>query len=366
MRASVLGVAGRRVASIVFLGALPVALLIAFVATAAWPTSSANEMRVIDLRTVWVAAGRYMHGNDPYPLSTHELVFAGPHQSFVQTPLIAALFAPVSLVRYPLVAGIAPVLLAAAVIVALRLLGVRDWRCFGATFLSPAVLTSISIGTLTPLVFLGCAVAWRWRGATRVLAGSVGSVVAAKLLVWPLLLWLWATGRRGTAAAASAVAIGLLAVAFVPIGNDGVSRYFRVLKRDGEVVGPLSYGLASLGSAGVIFFILEVVSVALVVAAAILSAAKWQVHDRSVFAAAIASSILLSPIVHLHYFGLLSVAIAVLQPRFGWEWIAPAALWFTARQDTSGDQWRTVLALVTLGAVILIARRRTASALSRA
>jgi len=258
-----------------------------------------------------------------------------------------------------------PVLLAVAIIAALWLLGVRDWRCFGATFLSPAVLTSISIGTLTPLVMLMVAAAWRWRNSRRTLALVLGAVVAAKLFVWPLLLWGWLTRRRLSAAGGTAVAVGLLVLLSLPLGIGVIPRYVRLLQRDGDVVGPLSYGLASLASSGTTLFILEAVSVALIVVVAVASV-RFKVQEREAFVAAVTASLLLTPIVHLHYVALVYVVAAILQPEFGWVWVAPVALWLTAQQDTNGDRWRTCLVLAILGAVIVGGRRRVSVASLRA
>ena len=54
-------------------------------------------------------------------------------------------------------------MLIAAVAATLAVLGVRDWRCYGAAYLSIAVLHDIRLGALTPLLALGLALVWRWR-----------------------------------------------------------------------------------------------------------------------------------------------------------------------------------------------------------
>ena len=60
------------------------------------------------------------------------------------------------------------VVLIAAVAATLAVLGVRDWRCYGAAYLSIAVLHDIRLGALTPLLALGArarlALARRRRG----------------------------------------------------------------------------------------------------------------------------------------------------------------------------------------------------------
>src|SRR5581483_7342074 len=90
---------------------------------------------------------------------------------------------------------------AAAVPAALWLLGVRDWRCYGAAFLWPPVLSGVAIGTISPLLLLGVAACWRLRGRGGLVAAAA-LTVAAKLFLLPLLVWLWVTGRRAVAVAA--------------------------------------------------------------------------------------------------------------------------------------------------------------------
>ena len=46
---------------------------------------------------------------------------------------------------------------------ALRLVGVRDWRVYGAALLAPALGTSLSYGTVECVLMLGLAATWRWR-----------------------------------------------------------------------------------------------------------------------------------------------------------------------------------------------------------
>ena len=104
---------------------------------------------------------------------------------------------------------------------ALALLGVRDWRCYGAAFLWIPVLGAVRLGTLTPLLTLGAAAAWRFRDRRLAAALVVGAVVVAKVFLWPLIVWLVATRRAATALLAGATAIGLTVVAWAALGFRG-------------------------------------------------------------------------------------------------------------------------------------------------
>jgi alpha-1,2-mannosyltransferase len=110
---------------------------------------------------------------------------------------------------YELAAGIYTAILVASLAVGLRLLGVRDWRCYGVALLSMPVYTALSVGTLTPLLFLGTAAAWRYRDRKWVAASAVAGVVLIKIFLWPLILWLVLSRRR--AAALLSVALGAAA-----------------------------------------------------------------------------------------------------------------------------------------------------------
>jgi hypothetical protein len=352
-----------RVAQIVFLGALPVGLTVAFLATSAVPEARAESERAIDLHTVWVASADYLDGMSPYPSSLESFVPSGPRQSFVQTAPVAALFAPLSTVSYDVVAVLVPLGLVIAVIVSLWMFGVHDWRCYGATFLSPAVVTSISLGTLTPLVLMGVAVAWRWRGSWVQSALAVGATVAMKLFLWPLVLWLWLSGRRKTALAAIVVALLVTAAAWLPIGPSHVVDFVSLLRRDSREVGPLSYGLASLdpSHSRLAFASLAAISVALVVAAVAAGARRIRFDERHLFVSALIASVLLSPIVHLHYLALLVAVLGVVHPSFGPIWLLPTALWLTPQQDSNGSVWRTIVVLCVI-AIAAISDRETRQA----
>ena len=65
-------------------------------------------------------------------------------------------------------------LLTAAVVAALWSLGVRDWRCYGAVFLSRPTIDAILTGTVSPLLLLGVALLWRYRNRTYA-AGAIAA-----------------------------------------------------------------------------------------------------------------------------------------------------------------------------------------------
>src|SRR5207244_434494 len=106
----------------------------------------------------------------------------------------------------------------AAILGALKILGVRDWRCFAVAFLWVATLQAVATGTFSALLVLVLALAWRYRDRRRIVALSVAYAVGAKLFVWPLFVWLLATRRFATAAATFAATLLLVFGTWAVIG----------------------------------------------------------------------------------------------------------------------------------------------------
>ena len=90
-------------------------------------------------------------------------------------------------------------LLVVAVLGILWLLGVRDWRCYGLALLWPPVISAIQTGNVTIPLALGAALVWRFRDDARAAGASLGLTLAAKLFLWPLVLWLAFTRRIAAA-----------------------------------------------------------------------------------------------------------------------------------------------------------------------
>ena len=77
----------------------------------------------------------------------------------------------------------------------LRIVGVRDWRVYGAFALWPSVIGEIRVSHLTPFLCLLLALAWRYRDVRFAPGLAVGLAGAIKFFLWPLGVWLAAIGR---------------------------------------------------------------------------------------------------------------------------------------------------------------------------
>ena len=108
----------------------------------------------------------------------------------------------------------------------LLLVGVRDWRCIGAALLWMPTASAIHLGTVSIPMALGVALMWRWRDRP-VRAGVVlGLVIALKLFLWPLVIWLAIT-RRYRAATVAAVSTVVLCASspWIPLKGAGLLGY---------------------------------------------------------------------------------------------------------------------------------------------
>lgn len=330
--------------ALALLGLLPAALLTVFLYMSAVDQTPAGWHRAIDFHTFWVGARHYLHGSSPYPSPSSIVPFSNrTGESFVYPPPVAAVLAPFALLPYPAAATLFVAVSVVAVGAALWLFGVRDWRCYGAAFASPAVLTGITVGTLSPLLLLGLALVWRTRDR-RGAAAAAAAVVVAKLFLWPVLVWLFVTGRRRAAVEAALLGAVLSLVAWAPLRLAGLGAYPGLLRRLSLVEGPRSYAASALLPGG---WVVVAVCLAIVSGVALLR----RVGDARLFALAVTASLLLSPIVWLHYFVLLVAPAAVVAPRVKLVWLLPLAFWATPQQ-WAGGEWRSLLALAVSAAVL--------------
>ena len=90
----------------------------------------------------------------------------------------------------------------ALLLLTLRVLEVRDIRCYAAALLWVPAISGVLLSNLSiPLAF-ALAVMWRYRDAVWPSAIALGLSVSAKLLLWPMFVWTLATRRLRTFALA--------------------------------------------------------------------------------------------------------------------------------------------------------------------
>jgi hypothetical protein len=288
-----------------------------------------------------------LEGENPYPEGDFEPLVGNNH---VWPPAAAALVAPFTILPPSAADPIFALLGIACMGLALWLVGVRDWRVFGVAALWPPILIEPGLSHLTPAVMLLAAVAWRGQ-RSRYLAGvSIGLGIAIKLFVWPLIVWLAASGRKAGAAVATAVAcMSLLAV----LPFTGFDAYVDALRLVSSAYDQDSYTVFGLVvQAGGSETVARVLTVAL---AAALVWGTW--HYRS-FTLAIAAALIASPIVWLDYFALAAIPLGITRPQLSPVWFVPLV---TVGAEGAGwqigDVVDTTRVLAAFGAVLTVAFR---------
>ena len=265
------------------------------------------------------------------------------------------LVAPLTLLSLSVAEGLVVIAGVLAVVATLLALDVRDWRCYVVAFLWVAVLNAIGLGNLTIFLVLCAALIWRFRDRDALGASTLGAALAAKLFLWPLVVWLTATRCTTSAAITVAVWLGLLVVSWAVIGFAGLVDYVDVLRiarslwaDDGYSVYALALDAgASDRSAGLL---------GLAVAASLLAASVMRGRhgaDRAAFILAIAAALAFSPIVWRHYFAFLLVVVGVARPRLGVLWFLPLLMWPVSEGIGNGTALQTsatlAIAATTIG-----------------
>lgn len=266
--------------------------------------------------------------------------------------LVAAV--PFSLLPYRIAGVLFALLSICAFVLGLRLLGVRDWRCYGVAALSWPVLHGLMLGALTPLLVLAAGVAWRYRGSWWRTGAAVSAAVVAKLFLWPLAVWLLLTRRTRAFALAAGAGLAATTLGWAAIGFAGLADYPRML-------GDLSFVSEDVGTSPVAaliavgFSAAAAKTVAILLGAAVLAYA-WRLArrpggDRGAFGLAVLAALLASPVVWPHYYALVFVPIALVAPRLSGLWFVPLLVDIRPLAQTGGRPWVIGLYLIVLAVV---------------
>jgi hypothetical protein len=337
-----------RMLELVLCGVLPVLVVYEATIGQALSGNPTGWHFAIDFHHVWRAGRDVLHGTSPY-LTPAELggLAPGDIHAFVYPAPLALAATPFGLLPYGVAGGIYVVMLIAALALGLWLLGVRDWRCYGVAFLFVPVLTAVSVGTLTPLLFLGTAAAWRYRDRRWVAAVAVAGLIVIKIFLWPLVLWLLFTRRKSSAALAVVMAVASSVISWWAIGFAGFGSFPALLRTLSRVEYATSYSPAALAhslGAGrtVAYAVAALASVGLVMA--LVQAARRDPDGPLPLTLAIGLGLVTSPVVWLHYFALWLAPLAIYRSRLSPPWLLPLLFWVIPAQQADGQTWRIALA----------------------
>jgi hypothetical protein len=365
-----------RVATIIVFGVVP-ALLWALILGASQHRAFGMEFA----GNFYRPAQEILAGSSPYHSATIDSTLAAARAGHPPAGFDVAVFAsyppPALLVGIPFtVLGLTAaslvwmVLLTAAAGASLALLGVRDWRCYGAAACSITLICAVTIGSVTPLLLLAAAITWRWRDNARVVALALGGVIALKLILWPLLVWLWVTGRRLQAVAAFSVALVAFAIGWVAIGFPSLTGYAHLLSSLNALENNRGYSLVRVGHLlGASSQVAELAAYAggAILLLAVVLCAKRGFADQRTFTLAIVASLALTPIVWQSYFAILLVPIALNRPRLDVVWLLPLAFWLAPTNLSEDRAWPVIAtgAVVVMLVVALLRQPRPATRMLR-
>ena len=353
-------------------GVLTTALV--FVAVAAMlglvGLSAAEGLLAWDVRFAYLpAAESVLSGESPYPALDDPIL--DEQKGYVYPPQLLFVLMPLTPLPVGLASGIVAAAMIALLLLTLRVLEVRDVRCYAAALLWVPAISGVLLSNLSiPLAF-ALAVLWRYRDAAWPSAIALGLSVSAKLLLWPMFVWALATRRLKTLTAALLIGLSLTFAAWAAIGFDGFTTYPDLLERLSELQSERSYSLvgmtATLGlDTAVGSALMLVVGGALLVGCVVFARAGDEVRS---FTCAVVATLALSPVVWLHYLVALLVPLAIARPRFSAIWLLPVLLWVSPKPGYAEGYQTFGTAIVTaiLVAVLLAPRRgrrteRTAAA----
>jgi hypothetical protein len=337
--------------TVVFFGVVPVIAIVLL-----FHEAIAHGAVAFDFRPFYAASEAVVRGNDPYPRVGDSLDAAAG--AYVYPPLPALVTIPLTQLPFTAAGVLVMAGLVAAVPATLWIVGVRDWRCYGVVLIWPPVISAIQTGNVTLWFALASAVAWRYRDRVLPASTAIGVTLAAKLFLWPLVVWLAATRRLRSAVVASAIGVGLLLLSWATIGFAGFFDYPDLLRRLEDTVGADSYTAYIVGlDVGLPSPVARALwlTLGLAVLASLVVIAR-RGDDRTAFVLAIVTALALTPIVWLHYFALLVVVVAVVEPRLRPVWFIPLAMVVTPGSGQPSAR-ETFATLVIVSLTIALALR---------
>jgi alpha-1,2-mannosyltransferase len=285
-------------------------------------------------------------------------------EGFIYPATAAVAFVPFGAVSFAIGGFIFALLIIGALVAALWILGVRDWRCYAIAFLATPGEMSVITGTLSGVCALLAAVIYRYRDGRARPAAALAVALATKLFLWPLGVWLIATRRARSAVIAVGTMVLFLALSWLVMGSSSFASY-RDSISPARQLAEASYSPFALARA---FGASPALATALIglIGLAILAAARFIEDERITFSLALLAALVLSPVVWIHYLVLLYVPIAIARPRLSALWFAPALyapIGLKAHADGSLIRIGLVLAVTSLIFWLIIrAGERTAVA----
>ena len=305
----------------------------------------------------WEPARAILHGHNPYHLVTRAYL-VGHSNAFLLPPLIALFSIPLAVLPFAYGFGIWTAASLIALFLALRIVGMRDWRCYALACLSLPCIANLELGQLSAFLALGYALTWRLRDRRYLPGLLVAVMIALKFLAWPLLLWLLLTRRPRAALVGILTAPALVIASWAVIGFQGLRGFAHALAVDADAFETRTHSVTSfVKTFGLSRNVGELTTIAVclgLLALAVVAARRMD--ELAAFAAATGAGIYGSPLVHPHYLLPVVIVLAIARPRPTWEWLALTILWFSPREPVL-SAWRLDVAFAC-GFVIVLSLSR--------
>lgn len=290
---------------------------------------------------VWDAGRSLLDGRSPFPSADAHQLLLHPN-GFINPPPLAVLGALLAWMPFGVAVVAFNIACGVGLWSALRVAGVRDRAVIVLALCAFPFVSSLALGQPDGLLALLAAVAWRDRDRSRG-AVAAGVLIAAKLLAWPLLLWLLSTRRVRSAAVAVSSAVGTLALSWALLGFRGLTAYPRLLIADAHAFEGRAHSFFTLlARSGLAAGPASVLTVVLALA---LSLGVWRAaggSDLGIFTAALTLGIWASPVVWQHYLVLLFIPLAATRRgRDPIVWLLVLGLWLSPSETpaTLAQAW---------------------------
>jgi hypothetical protein len=342
----------RRVAvSLVLLAAIVVAFL---------PLSPAYDV------DVFIHAGQAaLRGLPVYPVPGTAAVYSG--FSFVYPYFVVWPFMLLAVLPQAIGTAVFFAVSAGAVLAACVAMKSGPWRS-SLVLCTAFTITGLQLGAISPLLFAGTVLLWRLRDRPAVFL-LAAPIVASKLFLAPLLLWLLLSRRYRALAWAGASTLALLASGFL-VGPIDPGQYLSILSQLGAHEAQAGFGvIGALMNAGFAMVAAQASAVALtlvVLTAAYVRNARTPGGDeRALFAAAVVASLLLTPVLWSHYLVLVLAVLLALDVSRRWFVVFALGSWALAPPhglDASG----VIQAVALAGTVVWLLLIATPVLLRRA
>jgi alpha-1,2-mannosyltransferase len=295
------------------------------------------------------AARDLLHGTSPYHPAeiARGVAFASP-------PIAGLLFAPFAALPNTAAEAAMAILTLLAVLGALLVLGVRDWRCYALVSISAPLVEDFQTANLSAAVALCGALLWRFRDRPLVAGAAAGMPVALKLFGWPMIVFLLVTRRFRAASWSIVLAAAAIVVPWAAVGFVGARGYPNLLRSLDVVERGQVYSVGAFVARFDSWTVADAVTYALGMALLVIA---WRSSNSArAFVACLAAMLVMTPVVWMHYLVLLFVAIAVASPSLTPLWALPLVLWISAREGPA-HTWQNAFVLAVEAAVLVSAYR---------